>query len=1037
MFRYIRLIGALLVFPLLIQGCGTTLQSGWRDFNAYFNTYYNAKTSFERGVELQENQDFRINPERPIRIHPTPPRAGQSHFEDAIQKSADVIRFHPQSRWVDSAIEMMGRSYFYQQQFFSADQKFVELLSTTSDPEMRQRAILWRGRAALELDNYLQGINYIEARLFSTEFDWEPEIASEVKLILAQLLVERNEYDDAVFYLEEALPEVDSRKLEMKAHFLHGQLLEDLEEYDRSFDAYDRATHRSNPSYDLIYHAERKMGIVARKRGDLDWAMDHFRAMSRDDRHFEYIADIEYEIARTLHDQGQYTAAKEKYDQVLRRRSQNPTREVQAQIYYGLAEIYRDFYQDFSTTAAYFDSSAQQASNIEELPSGFDADVMSRSYGEYSRLQAEVLRLDSLLWLGELSEAEFDSVVTNIREQKLAELEEQQQEQRRQHMVTPEDIEEAGEQADEVTENGFLNHKNPQLVQQNTQAFQAYWGSRPLVDDWRRMEAVRMSIVRQFEEEGEEVEDVDEAIEEAAGAQAQTIELDFSEIPFTEEEQQETRHNIASHEYEIGNVFFTSLAMPDSAAIYYRSVMGRFPDSELAPQAIYSLSELYQSAGDSVQAMQYAMQLVDFYPKTVYAERMADRYMLDLERPEEEMSREDSIRYEFEEIKDMSAGVGRAEQLQRFAETYPDSEAAPEALYRSVMDYIQTAREDEQFTYRMNDLSFTRYIWEQEKQVFQGLQDSVRSLMEDSLYMATVVDLEADILEQQQKQEGGGLEQEELPEVEESSHGSAEERAGGYDDEDNVSSEEVADSASSDEDAPAEYSAEERAEIIAREREQAEEQIMEEMEEQEEQEEQEEVVDRAEETDKEKNGDEKAGPKSTQMHLQEILEMEIKEPDLNDLFPYEGALWDSARVALITMRNEYPDFAKTDVVDALADEIEVDRIRAQMVDTDKVYSCNELDTKPEIEGGIDSFISESGFQGVINEHQMSGTVDIEVLIGKDGTPEEVRTEEEMDEAGIMESLLDAVQSHMRFSIPEYTGVEVSARCEYAIHFDSE
>jgi outer membrane protein assembly factor BamD (BamD/ComL family) len=81
---------------------------------------------------------------------------------------------------------------------------------------------------------------------------------------------------------------------------------------------------------------------------------------------------------------------------------------------------------------------------------------------------------------------------------------------------------------------------------------------------------------------------------------------------------------IASHEYEIGNVFFTSLAMPDSAARYYRRVMSRFPDSELAPQAIYSLSELYHSAGDTTQAIQYAMQLVDFYPHTIYAERMAD-----------------------------------------------------------------------------------------------------------------------------------------------------------------------------------------------------------------------------------------------------------------------------------------------------------------------------------------------------------------------------------------------------------------------------
>jgi predicted transcriptional regulator YdeE len=90
--------------------------------------------------------------------------------------------------------------------------------------------------------------------------------------------------------------------------------------------------------------------------------------MSRDDRHFNYIAAIEYEIARTTHDMERYTSAKQRYEQVLRRRNNPPARETQALIYYGMAEIYRDFYLDFTLTAAYFDSSSRQANNPERLP---------------------------------------------------------------------------------------------------------------------------------------------------------------------------------------------------------------------------------------------------------------------------------------------------------------------------------------------------------------------------------------------------------------------------------------------------------------------------------------------------------------------------------------------------------------------------------------------------------------------------------------------------------------------------------------------
>jgi len=155
------------------------------------------------------------------------------------------------------------------------------------------------------------------------------------------------------------------------------------------------------------------------------------------------------------------------------------------------------------------------------------------------------------------------------------------------------------------------------------------------------------------------------------------------------------------------------------------------------------------------------------------------------------------------------------------------------------------------------------------------------------------------------------------------------------------------------------------------------------------------------------------------------------------MFPYEGALWDSARVVLITLRSEYSDFPRSRVVNALAEEIEVDRVRALLVDTERVYGCNELDSRPVIEGGVNGFIDASGFRDVINEHQISGTVVIQVLIDPDGTPAEVRTEEEDDGMDIMTQLLQSVEQHMRFSVPEFTGVPVKAECEYTIEFNHE
>ncbi|MEX0681466.1 MAG: hypothetical protein WD097_08805 [Balneolales bacterium] len=975
--RYFWPLTTLFLMTLLLQGCSTTLQSSWRDFNAYFNTFYNAKTSFDRGLELQEDQVVEINPHRPIRIHPSPTRVGTANFNNALQKSADVIRFHPRSRWVDNAIELMGLSYFYQQQYFSADQKFVELLTTTSDPERMQNAILWRGRAALELNNYVEGINYMQSRLFSTEFDWDPKIEAEIKLVIAQLYVASNEYEDAEVYLAEAIPDVRDRLTRMRAHFLHGQLLEYMERYDEAFEAYNHATHRSNPNYDLIYHAEIKLGVVARKNGDINWAYDHFTSMSRDDRHFRYIASIEYEIGKTLQEQPNFNEALQRYQQTLQRRTQQPQRESLARIYYGIAEIYRDYYLDYNMAAAYFDSSATQVSNQERLPEGFNASLLARSYGEYARLKNETDRLDSLLWLGGLSEAAFDSVIAEVRSQKMEEFERQQQEQRRQQLMAVEDIPEAGGQADEQTDNGFLNYRNPQLMQQMSQAYQAMWGSRPLVDDWRRMEAVRLNIIRQYEEEGEGIADVDSAVQAEVESRQQVIEIDLSEIPFTQEDQREMRHLIASHEYEIGNVFFTSLAMPDSTAKYYRDVMNRFPESEVAPQAIYSLSELYQSQGDSTYALQYAMQLVDFYPQTIYAERMAERYKLGLNRPDFELSREDSLSLVFNEIISMRRGVQRAGKFRNFAIMHPESKDAPEALFRSILDYIEEARdyEHEQYRLQLNELLLSRKIWEEEESIRESFRDSVQSILTDSVFMASITTLDEDGLNEQ------GLDEEE-------------------------------------------------------------ERVQEDL--QEDQKDEEARVDHETEGTEEESlaGDtgeriKPGGRKSLETHLREIIDKEIEEPDFSDLHPYEGALWDSARVVLLAMQNEYPEYPKYNILHSLAVEIDAERMRSVLVDTERVYQCDELDERPSLIGGMDQFFVESGFQQVVDDHQSNGSVVLHIRLNEEGHPVEVSTDEEDDGTGVLEALMEAATRHMRFEPPKYQTVSVRAECDITVEFAYE
>ena len=123
----------LLFGTLVLTGCKTPLKQGWHNFNAYFNTYYNANLNFERGLEKNRNQKPELNPERPIRIHPPPNRAGQTEFDNAIDKGAKILRDHEQSKFVDDALLLIGRAYFYQSEFYNAEQKFTSRLDLRNE----------------------------------------------------------------------------------------------------------------------------------------------------------------------------------------------------------------------------------------------------------------------------------------------------------------------------------------------------------------------------------------------------------------------------------------------------------------------------------------------------------------------------------------------------------------------------------------------------------------------------------------------------------------------------------------------------------------------------------------------------------------------------------------------------------------------------------------------------------------------------------------------------------------------------------------
>lgn len=927
-----RVLWFLLMF--LITGCSTGLNQRWVDFNAYYNTYYNAKLSYESGVRLMENQTVTINTARPIRVHRTPVRAGQADFDRAIEKAADVLRNHEDSKWIDDALELIGKSYFQLSQFFSAEQKFNEIFAASTNPQVRQRAVLWRGRIFLETNRFNEGIRYINATIASEEYDWNPQILAEMQLVLGQLLVQVENWEEATSALALGISSIRDEELRSRANFLNAQVLERLDRKDEALIAYGGIS-RKYPEYQLILMANLKRAEINRELGSLDRSYRDLYAMSRDDKNFEQIGDINYEIGRTLQFKGEPTEAFEIFEDVLYNSIRPPTRETIAKTHYAIAELYRYNFNDFTMAAAYYDSSARSATDLSRLPKEFDASELARSFGDYARLSSEIHRLDSLMWLGSLPRAQFDSVLTRIRDQRLQEY----QRQMRQDQLRGTTLVNTSQGGQESTQqntqqSGFLNHRNPVLVAQAAESFAAIWDGRPLVDDWRRLQAVRQQaavIAQQQTDETTSPAGTNGANQISNVSIPSELNIDLSVIPFTEADKNKMRENIASYEYQLGNVFYLNLGMPDSAITHYQRVVNEFTTAPIRPQAMYTVADIYISYNDMDSAIEWASRIVNTYPASYVAQRIVSRLNLDVELEASFISDEESAKIAYNNMLEGFADISPHERIARtnsFIKDHSTASQRPETLFSKALSYAELGREilgfEENSRLRVERIE----EWQFEKGAFERKREEARLALADTTLS-----------------------------------------------------------------------------------------------------------------------------EETRIPLLALSDSTFSERNFDNYFPFKGAPWDSARVALSEITTKYPQSRVTaraqnmlgvmalpeSLKPAVQTETEV-AAPETIPDDAEIASveCDLLDNPISLVNGQRQFLEETGFMDILNEQGiLSANYEFQVSVNANGEVVNVRSLTRNDPMNLAEGLRTLISNQARFTPPRSEGAPVQTSCYFVISVENE
>lgn len=611
---------ALLVCAAALAGCaqGSPLHNRYNNFRAYYNTYYNASRALEQGERSLQTSAAALDRSRLVDVFPAArATAGgrDSPFQKAIDKSAELLRSRPTSRWADNALLVIGKAYYYQGNVVGAEQKFRETLAVADgDRRLTDEARFWLGRTLAAAGRPDEAASVLTEDLEGSTRFWRPRL----RLALGTLYARAGRYDDAVQALEAGAADVSDADLAARGLILLGQVHELAGRPAEAAAAFERA-HRRRPAYELAFAAELNEALARSAAGQHDDALGVLRRMRRDDKHFAHRAEIELALARVLAGAGRRAEAQERFRAVLYDQALGGAA-LRGEAHYRLGEFYRDVLRNYVRASAHFDTAATSLRGPAEardarLARGAIAQPTrtAATFNAFARVATRLAEVDSLLALGALPEDAFRERIAAIEARRRAQFEE---EQRRQARLR--DAQAFGEAAGGLRtgfdggarpteagtgsaaasqEAGYLGFRSPTSVQAGLVAFQAVWGDRPLAPNWRRRAAISAGAVASGFGAGITQ---DQFLSRPSGVGPRP--LDLSPIPRTPAALEAMRLERAGLRYELANALFLSLGRADSAATLYAQVLDEAPEAPVAARARFALAELEWAAGDTARA---------------------------------------------------------------------------------------------------------------------------------------------------------------------------------------------------------------------------------------------------------------------------------------------------------------------------------------------------------------------------------------------------------------------------------------------------
>lgn len=594
----------------------------YHNLTAHYNAYWNGNESLKKGLEQLDAiimEDYsRVLPVYNIgNSQQINSISGQ--LDRAIEKASMVIQDHSMkfkskeyNKWVDDSYLLIGKAYFYKQDYVGARRTFSFMQDEFKEEDIRYDATMWLIKTHIQAGEFEISLSLLSE--FQNNFD-ELEVPYYIQRIFYQIyahhFIMSENYNEAIPYLEKAIKTSNNKQEGTRYRFILGQVYHLSENFTEARRLFKEVIKR-NPEYRMAFQAELHIAKVYNPSidnyGDF---INRFEKMLRDEKNQDY-KDLIYfamaEIARknnSLDDEMKYLKQSVKF--ARRDFHQKVASSIR------LAAIYFDKDQ-YRNASIYYDTVRQF---IQKDYPNYQA-ILTRT-ALLSNLVAnhqEILKQDSLQMLAAMSESERNKIIANLI---------QQQSKEEEKISTSNDV-----QSNLFTNQNTYNQNqrnttgawyfyNPSNISYGYTEFVRKWGNRAREDNWRLLDK-QIAIATEILQPNT-LSDTDTIhVNSPDGVEIPNSYAQYlSDIPFTAEAIDRSNLIIIEAYYENALLYEDGLGRNDLAIESFETMMQRFPDNSHLLNSYYHLYLLYQEDNNSAQSEYYKRLIESEFPESSYA----------------------------------------------------------------------------------------------------------------------------------------------------------------------------------------------------------------------------------------------------------------------------------------------------------------------------------------------------------------------------------------------------------------------------------